>query len=346
MKILILKPSSLGDVVHALPVLRILRQKWPQARISWWIYPGLEGLLAEDPDVDEVIVGKKGFLGWYRTAQSLRQRSWDLILDLQSLFRSASLGWWIRGNARTVGLELRREGAHLFHDESVPRPRLRPHAVDWYLAVAEQVTGIRQRAGDWIPVRPQAKTRVLESRREDSRPLGLLMPGARWETKRWPAERFLELVPRLCESFPTHVFAVLGGPDERPVGEQLVRSHPDRCLDLTSRTTLPELIEWIRLSDWMITNDTGPMHIAAALHRPVVGLFGPTDPMQTGPYGQERKSLVPQGLACAPCLKRRCHNEVPHACMLQHSVDTVVESLKARLGQPAVASGTDPGASQ
>ena len=120
----------------------------------------------------------------------------------------------------------------------------------------------------------------------------LLQPGARWENKRWPAEHFAELVRLLAKKFPDARFAILGSGEDQPLGEAIARAAPERCLNLCGATSLPEMIEWIRLGDLMITNDTGPMHVAAALGKPLVALFGPTEPRRTGPYGQFEMSCA------------------------------------------------------
>ena len=114
----------------------------------------------------------------------------------------------------------------------------------------------------------------------------VIQPGARWPNKRWPAESYAELVRLLAAANPDLQFAILGGEEDRPLGEVIARANAARCLDLTGEISLPEMVEWIRLSKLMVTNDTGPMHVAAALGKPVVALFGPTEPRRTGPYGQ------------------------------------------------------------
>ncbi len=142
----------------------------------------------------------------------------------------------------------------------------------------------------------------------------LLQPGARWENKRWPAKYFAELVRRLAEKFPEAHFAILGNGEDKPLGEIISRAAPERCLNFCGKTSLPEMIEWVRLCDLMITNDTGPMHVAAALGKPLIALFGPTEPRRTGPYGQ-LENVLRIDLPCSPCMKSDCHFEKPEECL-------------------------------
>ncbi|HEX5398075.1 MAG TPA: glycosyltransferase family 9 protein, partial [Verrucomicrobiae bacterium] len=155
-------------------------------------------------------------------------------------------------------------------------------------------------------------------------PLILLQPGARWQTKRWPVENFAELVRLLSKQLPEARFAILGDTGDKPLGETISRALPERCLNLCGKTSLPEMIEWLRLCDLLITNDTGPMHAAAALNQPLIALFGPTDPHRTGPYGH-LKNVLQIELPCSPCFKSRCVWKNPNECLTAVSPDMVVE---------------------
>src|SRR4029079_16877773 len=132
--------------------------------------------------------------------------------------------------------------------------------------------------------------------------------------KRWPVEHFAELIRRLSQTSPDFRFAIMGGNADRELGAVVAAADPGRCLDLTGKISLPEMIEWIRLSELMISNDTGPMHVAAALGKPVLAIFGPTEPRRTGPYGQ-LQNVVRIDLPCAPCLKSTCHYTKPMECL-------------------------------
>jgi heptosyltransferase-1/heptosyltransferase-2 len=163
-----------------------------------------------------------------------------------------------------------------------------------------------------------------------------LLPGARWENKRWPVENFIELTRRMTSLAPELRFAILGGKDDAGLGQAIAAANPERCLDLTGQTSLQEMIEWARLSELMITNDTGPMHIAAALRKPVVALFGPTDPDGTGPYGQRKNVIQVTDLPCVPCMKGHCTYEKPLACLREITPEMVFERVRRRIGTSAI----------
>ena len=116
----------------------------------------------------------------------------------------------------------------------------------------------------------------------------VLQPGARWLNKRWPVESFAELVRTFSPLETRFRFAILGGEEDVALGASIAQAAPERCLDLTGKVSLPEMLEWIRLSDVMISNDTGPMHAAAAMGKPLVALFGPTNQTGLGPIGSYR----------------------------------------------------------
>jgi ADP-heptose:LPS heptosyltransferase len=136
---------------------------------------------------------------------------------------------------------------------------------------------------------------------------------------------------RLLSARPELRFAVLGGKEDCPLGEIIAKANPTRCLDLTGKTSLPEMVEWIRVSRLTITNDTGPMHVAAAMKKPVVAIFGPTDPRSTGPYGQFENVLQNNALCCVPCLKGVCRHPETLACLKFISPAMVVERAQRLL---------------
>lgn len=337
MKVLILKPSSLGDVVQALPLLRLLKQHRPDAEVHWWLAAELLPLLAGDPALAALLPFERK--RWRSPAywpeglaqiRAMRAASYDWVIDLQGLARSALFAWLADG-AFTVGLELEREGAHLAYDLAVPRPKDTPHAADWYLAVARALGIPVHDQFDWLPPRAEAAA-LAETKwpRNGSRWLGI-NPGARWDNKRWPAEHFAELVRQLAARDASFRFALFGSSGDWSLAETILRAAPDRCVNFAGRTTLPELIELLRRCELLVTNDTGPMHLAAALRKPVVSLFGPTRPDQTGPYGQEAFALR-HPLPCAPCMKSRCHWSNPLACLRGILASRVADTVMARLG--------------
>lgn len=340
MKILILKPSSLGDVVQALPVLRLLKRHFPQSEIYWWLNSDLVGLLEDDPDLHGIFpFHRKGWSSgrhWratLQTIQQMRQCRFDWVIDLQGLARSGLIGWLSSGQT-LIGLEDRREGAFGFYDITVPRPSPATHAVDWYLQVLTRMGVPISADFTWLPARTDVRRQVAEKWQPFGQPWLIIHPGARWANKRWPAEFFAEAIVEVARRQPSVSFAILGNASDRPLGRAIASAEPARCLDLTGKTSLTEMIEWIRLGELMLTNDTGPMHIAAALQKPVVAIFGPTDWRRTGPYRQASQVLQ-VSLPCSPCLKSSCHYFKPLECLRaippQRAADEVDKILSRSL---------------
>jgi len=340
LKILILKPSSLGDVVQALPVLRLLRKRRPDAQVDWWIDAGLAPLLEGDPDLATLIPFDRHrwrtpriWVDAGRELARMRRARYDLVIDLQALARSSLIAWLARGRL-TIGLDDTREGASALYDIRVPRPSPTTHAVDWYLAVLRLLEIPVHRDFVWLPERVEVADRIRARWPGGQMDWVGISPGARWENKRWPAERYAALVARLAEECPQLRFAVLGAASDRALAEAVCAGRPDRCVNLAGKISLPEMVEWIRRCRVLVSNDTGPMHVAAALGTPVVALFGPTDPRRTGPYDQV-DHVLQHPLACVPCLKSRCSHAPPLECLRLISVDQVCEEVRQRLGEPS-----------
>jgi heptosyltransferase I len=338
-KTLILKPSSLGDVIQALPVLRLLKRHRPQSQVYWWIESRWTSLLENDPDLSGVIpFHRQRWTSpryWPEMGASLlgmRSEQFDWVIDLQSLARS-SLVAWLTGGKFTIGIEDPREGAAALYDVAVPRPSWGTHAADWYLAVLPRLGIPLEGEFQWLPERPDVAERLRARWPVDGGGRWVaLQPGARWPNKRWPAEHFIALVRHLVSTDPQLRCVVLGGAEDQPLGQALAAAVPGgRCLDVTGLTTLPEMIEWLRASSALVTNDTGPMHAAAALGTPIVALFGPTHPRRTGPYGQLDGVLQTSDLACVPCLTSTCNHPEPLACLRAITPSRVGSAVAERL---------------
>ena len=309
--ILIIKPSAVGDVVHALPVLRLLRLRYPAARISWLVTPACAGLLEEHPMIDEVIhFDRKYFASGWRNAgvlwqlvrftRQLRARKFDLVMDLQGLFRS---GWlaWMTGSARRIGEERAREGASLFHSRRVDTGPADRHAIDRYLRIAE-AAGCDLSGGVQFIFNTDEKVRqqVTELLAPlDGKPFALLVPGTNWLTKRWPVESFHQLAEALRGDRGMRIVTT-GAPSERDLCDAVGAD-----LNLVGKTTLRQLPDLMARARLAVVNDSGPMHIAAAVGTPMVALFGPTSPLRTGPYRREL-AVLRADVPCAPCYSRSC----------------------------------------
>jgi lipopolysaccharide heptosyltransferase I len=330
----------MGDVIHALPVLRLLKRHFPKGEIYWWLDAALAPLLEKDPDLTGIIsFHRKRWAAprrWPEIGASLRlmrQERFDWAIDLQGLARS-SLFAWLANAGLTVGLDnLRegsREGAHALYDLTPPRAPGNLHAVDRYLAVLPLLGVPVHREFEWLPRRPEIAAQVEQKWHLTGTRLVALLPGGRWENKRWPVQYWIQLVKLICQN-PEAKFVILGSKDEGALDETIAAAAPERCLNLAGHTSLAEMIECLRLSRLVITNDTGPMHAAAALGRPVVALFGPTNPLSTGPYGQPGNVLQNKELPCVPCMSQRCSYREPLACLRSINPQSVFQRARQAL---------------
>jgi lipopolysaccharide heptosyltransferase II len=349
LKILILKPSSLGDVIQALPVLRMIRRQLPQSLVYWWIDSRLAPLLEGDPDLTNVVLfhrrgwkSPRQWAGLARTIAWMRKQKFDFVLDLQGLLRSGSIGWMANG-ARFIGMDEPREGARGFYDQVVLRTSFLTHAVDWYLGTLPLMGLQVDWNFEWLPSRAEA-ARALERKwpAADYRWIAI-QPGARWLNKRWPIEHFIAVVKQLAAADSRLRFAILGADGDKALGNAISTAAGECCLDLSGQTTLPEMVEWVRRCELLISNDTGPMHVAAALRKPVVAMLGPTEERRTGPYGQIA-NVLRHDLPCAPCLSPRCRYSRPMECLRAISPQAVFEAASARLNHAA--NGSKPAAPQ
>lgn len=310
--ILLIKPSSLGDVVHTLPVLNLLRRRFPAARISWLLSRACAGLLDGHPQLDEILLFERKKLGkWWKNPsalweldQNLRSRDFDLVVDLQGLFRS---GWMaFRTGAKTrIGFASARELAWLFYTDKVRLQTLEQHAVDRYLAVADAL-GCGKTPVEFHFHTTREDEEAVDRLMPGGHDYAVLMPGANWETKRWPAANYAVL-SRELEKLGLRT-VVAGGADVVAAAGLI-----GPTVDASDKTTLRQLVALLSRARVVIANDSGPMHIAAALGVPLVVLFGPTNPVRTGPYGR-LDCVVRHEVDCWPCYSRKCS----HISCLNH----------------------------
>jgi lipopolysaccharide heptosyltransferase I len=337
LKILILKPSSLGDVIHAVPVLRLLKRHLPKGEIYWWLDVSLAPLLEKDPDLAGIIrFQRKRWAAphrWPEIASSLRtmrEHRFDWAIDLQGLARSGIFAW-LANAGLIIGLdnprEGAREGARAFYDLTPRRAPENTHAVDRYLAVLPLLGVPVHHDFEWLPRRPEIAAQAEQKWNLGGSRWIALLPGGRWDNKRWPEPYWVAAV-KLMRQLPDVKFVVFGSREERAIGEAIAAVDPERCLNLAGATSLWEMIECLRLSQLVITNDTGPMHVAAALRRPVIALFGPTNPSSTGPYQQSGNVLQNRSLPCVPCMVQKCFYQEKLACL--HSITPGAVFEKAR----------------
>jgi lipopolysaccharide heptosyltransferase II len=317
-------------------VLRLLKTTYPASEVYWWLESSLVPLLEGDPDLAGIIPFHRKrwskVIHWpeaWSSLQEIRRHRFDWVVDLQSLLRSGIVAWLANGEF-TIGLDDPREGARAFYDVTVPRPSYSTHAVDWYKSVLQWLNVPVHSDFDWIPERPSVRHQIQKKWDPGSYDWVALQPGARWVNKRWPAEYYAELVRMSVKRFENARFVILGSPADTELGRAVAAIAPSRCLNLAGASSLPEMVEWVRLSKCMVTNDTGPMHVAAALKKPIIALFGPTEPMRTGPYGCLENVQRVQ-LPCVPCMKSTCAWPEPLACLREISPSRVFSVLEQHL---------------
>ena len=339
--ILVVKLSSIGDVVQSLPVAAALRRRFPQACLAWAVGPAAAEVVAGNPHLTETLVigggGGDGAGGQWRVRavppvsaprrlrQALRRYGFQLSLDLQGLLKSALIAY-LSGARERIGYRNLQEGAFLFNNRRLVPDRRDVHAVEAYLGFAEAL-GASRGPLDFTIATSEADRRRADDLVEGKRDLAALIPGARWESKRWPAARFAALADALREAFGL-TSVVVGGEGDTAVAAEIAAAASIPILDLTGRTTLKQAAEVFRRCRVTVGNDTGPLYISAAVGTPTVAVFGPTDAARLGPYG-EGHAKVTSGLRCSPCRRRRCR---PLRCMGEIAPEKVVEAVGSLLG--------------
>ncbi len=334
MKVLIVKLSSLGDVVHTLPVLNVLRKGFSNStgpvEIDWLVEEAASGIIMGHPMIDEVIVVRKG--GWinsvkdnYQAARTLSKKGYDIVLDFQGLLKSGV--WvWLTGGKRRIGFSNAREMSHIFLNEKLPAFDPDMHAVDRYMMLARHAVGGAYDEATEFPLDIGDVT--LAEVREKLKESGVgddfvtLLPGARWETKLWTAPGFAALARSIKEKLSLDV-VLAGSEADLPLTDEIREASGAASVNMAGRTTLMELAGLLSLSRFAVTIDSGPMHIAAAVGTPVVALFGATSPRRTGPYGKGH-IIIDKGLSCSPCFMRKCPEP---RCMEEIAANEVMEAI-------------------
>lgn len=333
-RICVIKPSALGDVVQSLPILAALKERFPTAEISWVINSELVAVLESHPHIDHLIkYHRRG--SWRQTLgllRTLRRKQFDLVFDLQGLARTGVMTAATRAGVR-VGLESGREGStaachFLLRDTGRFVPA---HLRYWRVAEALGLGNLHRTTQVTISDadRNWASKRLSKLRG----PVLAVNPGARWVTKRWPIEHFAVIAAKAKRQYGFST-VILGGNSDRPAAQQLTqllhRFTPSANIEnLAGATTLKQLAAVLQSVDVMLSNDSGPLHLAAGLGTPVVGVFTCTDPGRSGCPGAEHE-LVTTSLSCASCYKKRCRysGKKKMACLDEITTDRVWQSFQ------------------
>ena len=278
-EMLIIKPSALRDIVHGLQVATSLKAQRPEWRISWIVRDIFSPLVRACAAVDQVYVFRRdgGARGFLHLMREVRQKNFDLVLDLQGLFRTGLMAKWSRGR-RKVGRSDAREGAGLFYDEKIPLPPggSGSHVLDILLQFCP-VAGAEPRLVGPLRFRELERLNLgFMAPRKGRRPV-LIFPDSGQSNKKWNG--YGQLTAQLIREAGRKV--VWAGNNYLPCKESFPAG---TFVNLTGNTSLTSLPTLLAMADWVISNDSGPMHLSAAMGLKTIGLFGPTDPRQYGPY--------------------------------------------------------------
>ncbi|MCF8044286.1 MAG: lipopolysaccharide heptosyltransferase II [Desulfarculaceae bacterium] len=326
-RILIVKPSSLGDIVHTLPFLNVVKKRFPDAQIDWIVARGLHPFLQNHPMIDRLwIIDKDRWKNLRRLKETaaeikqlaarLKKRRYDVAVDLSGILRSGLLTY-ISGAPIRIGFKESDEGSPLFYTHKI-HGSMRIHAIDRYLKIAAFMgcgTGPVE-----YPL-PEFQPAGHISAKLPSQ-YAVMSPSAGKEANRWPAERFGDLAARL----PVPA-VVISSAKEAFIAREVVKHSRGNAFSIAGQTGLTDLAGVIAGASFFVSNDTGPMHIAAALDVPVFAVFGPANPVRTGPYGTIH-TVIQKSFDCIPCYAQKPCKTFHFRCMEQLTVDDVLNAIQ------------------
>lgn len=338
MNILIVKTSAIGDVVHTLPALNAIRQKYPEAKIDWLVEEAAADAVIGHHALDDVLVSKRkewlsawragkrrqAWHGFSSFVKELRATRYDLLIDFQGLLKSSLFVFLARATRKAGfgrGME-HAECSYLFLNKKIPPVDMNQHALQRELQL---LAGIGIECDEIVfdfPIDDSHRTSVdallNKSGIASEKPFVAINPMTTWETKHWYDERFVTVAQELISQGVEVAFT--GGVVDTAAIAELCAKVDGKVANLAGQTNLKTLAALFEKAKTVITTDTGPMHIAAAVGTPVVALFGPTAPWRTGPFGDHHKILQAE-LDCRPCLKKNCKTR---RCMREISAQQVL----------------------
>jgi heptosyltransferase-2 len=342
-RVVVRLPNWLGDVVMAVPALRELRRILPHAHLTVVSRSDTADIFIDADYVDKVLVyDRAGLSSAWHQAVTWRDRKFDLSVLFQNAFEAAVIAFLARVPAR-IGYETERRGALLTHPLAAPDWKDKRHESFYYLNIVTELERLLYGASSIETTEPRFDLRVSEDRKRKAfdlllehgaranAPLTLLCPGSvNSRAKRWPAERYAALADLLVESGAN--VALIGSPGESGVTQEVCKHAQRQLVVLTGKTTIAEATALISIADVLITNDTGPAHIGAALSTPTLVIFGPTNPLTTYPLSSNAE-IVRRAPDCAPCMLRDC--PIDHRCMTAIAPEEVFERASAFISRRA-----------
>src|SRR6266545_3003647 len=331
-RILVVKLRYVGDVLLATPVLSRLREGFPKAHLTMLVNPGTEDVIRGHPALDDVLVVERRNLAWQRCfIRALRARRFDLVVDLTDSDRSAILSR-LTGAPIRLGYNSEDRWRGALYTQIVKADRFAMHQVRYHLAATEALGLSGPPPDPVLTISAKASSSVdhlLQSVGvESARPLVCLHPGARWWFKAWPAERYAALAELIQTQTPVQAL-FLGGDQERSLESRIADGMKTPFHSIIGKTSLRALAAVLERAALMVSNDNGPMHMAAALRVPVVGLFGPSDPAVWGPWGDGHRTFY-KGLDCRGCFHPDCFRGEQN-CMRLITLEEVWSAVKQAL---------------
>lgn len=341
MNILIVKLSAIGDVIHTLPSLVELRKLYPDAHITWVVEEAAADLLKNHPALDAVLISRRR--SWIKDFKNgeirkplreirsflkeLRQRPYDLVIDFHGLMKS-SLIVLFSGGKRKLGYDSLQELSGLFLNEKIPED-MNKHAVDRYLDFPRYLGAKTSKAEFVLPLDSAAEAKaqlLLNKHGLENKKYIAINPVAFWETKLWSNEKFARLANLIADKLKINI--VFTGSEKEPI-EKIGAQMSAKFVNLGGETSLLDLAYLYKQALIVITTDSGPMHLAAAVGTPVIALFGPTDPSRTGPYGTGH-TILRTNLPCSPCFLKKCSTKKCMQDISPEMVFTAVERVHRR----------------
>jgi len=344
MNILIVKTSAIGDVTHTLPALCALRKRYPYAKITWLVEEAAADLVKGHRALDRVLVSrrkkwaaemKSGLAGFTKAwreirwfIRDLRDTRYDLLFDFQGLLKSG-IWVWLANAERKIGFGRGMEHAecsYIFLNERVPPVSMDTHALRRELVLLKAVGLEAEEIVFDLPITESDRKKVdnllADYGIDRVKPLVAINPLATWPTKLWFNDRFAEVGDLLIEKGCSVVFT--GSPADREEIDRIINTMTGGAVNLAGETSLISLAALFQVAEAVVSTDTGPMHIAAAVGTPLVAIFGSTAPWRTGPWGEEHLVLRAE-MDCSPCLKKHCPKD--SECMRDISVAQVMSAV-------------------
>jgi heptosyltransferase I len=343
MNILIVKTSAIGDVAHTLPALNALRRHFPKAHITWLVEEASAEILNNHQALDRVLICRRkkwindfskplSFIKILKEIRnfikSLRDTEYDLVIDFQGLLKSSIWVFFSKAKRKVgfgPGMD-HAEHSFIFLNERVPAVSMEHHAVNRELMLLSAIGIPCDKIGFGFPIdtldRKKIKNLLWSYMISETDRVVAINPMARWETKLWESRKFAQVADQLCEKGFKVCFT--GAKDDIDEIEKIRSFMTHNTVNLAGKTSLKTLAALYEIAELLLTTDTGPMHIAAAINTPVVALFGPTAPSRTGPFGAGHR-IVDVRKDCSPCFKRFCPTK---ACMKEITAEMAMEKME------------------